>query len=729
MLKGVLSIVAVLTIVSALLSSCSPSVTTGMGNTLYTLENDQLEVRLRSDKPLVERYVLKENGGVLLGDVRQSGPGVSFWEGPNHVPSNWTNVVYRSERNGNTVTYHGLVTHAGREAVAFDLMYTLAGNELRIELKNVTERDGFYLTNILLPGLVTVDAEDGAARLAIAADAGRLIDVASTSPRDFEYEIDWLNPILGQFAYNSSALGIADTESIENHSIASVFEQGGKKFGALSIRLMYRLTKYDLEEFGTVVSVHDPKNLLKVQDSTSVTITITGDYDRDGEVSWVDGTKVVRERVDAVPNPYYRDKVFVRTFVDRPPTKRDPTGRLEEIPFDEVLQRIKEFAAQTDSAACVMYLLGWQYEGHDSGYPSVDKVNENLGGMEALVNLINEAKKYNVNVTFYDNYDDSYPDHPGWDPDVICRDPQGGLIKGGVWEGQQSYLISSYKYAIKSGLDRVKFTLDRYPVEKAYFIDVLSGGFNGGRKYDFNPESPAGAIKNFEGKLMIVEAFNKRGIDIATEDFTGYFVGHVGTFGNIIAFNNTYFENEKAIPLIPFIYHGKTSYGMKVSGRSDNLRRFLYGQRAEKFTNRRTVFTPEDYILDALPKQKLFGKEMKSYFSEGDTERVVYEDGSVVEVNVKADTYSVALGDGRVIARNYTSFVPMDDGTFFACTRDGGAFRYPVPDDWKDPARVRVVLMKKDGTRQPIPCSLKEGTLEFQAEAGAPYKISYLYQE
>jgi len=40
---------------------------------------------------------------------------------------------------------------------------------------------------------------------------------------------------------------------------------------------------------------------------------------------------------------------------------------------------------------------------------------------------------------------------------------------------------------------------------------VLAGGFKGGRKYDFNPESPAAAKKNLEGKFMIIEEFNKHG--------------------------------------------------------------------------------------------------------------------------------------------------------------------------------------------------------------------------
>src|SRR5690606_40413086 len=72
----------------------------------------------------------------------------------------------------------------------------------------------------------------------------------------------------------------------------------------------------------------------------------------------------------------------------------------------------------------------------------------------------------------------------------------------------------------------------------------------------------------------------------------------------------------------PFPY--TTLFRSKISDNSQNLKRFLYGQRGESFTNRRSVFDPHEYILDALPKIKLYGKEMKSYEKEGDLERVVY---------------------------------------------------------------------------------------------------------
>jgi len=224
---------------------------------------------------------------------------------------------------------------------------------------------------------------------------------------------------------------------------------------------------------------------------------------------------------------------------------------------------------------------------------------------------------------------------------------------------------------------------------------------------------------------MLINEFNKNGIDVATEDFTGFFVGHVGSFGDIIAFDNIYFKGEEQIPMIPFIYHGKTSFGMKTSSSSFYVRTFLYGQRAQEFTNKRSVFTPSDYILDALPKQKLYGKSMKSYERYVDFERVVYEDGCVVETNVKANTYNVAMGDGLVIARDYTSFAPIKNNVYLACSRDGGLISYRIPNEWKNREKIKVFSINKDGSLGSIEFSINDRWLEFDAEPNAPYKVIY----
>ncbi len=686
---------------------------------IITLENKFIKVVLSKERPVILEYQIKALSDVLLDNTDESEPDISFYQGALPVMESRTRISYDVQLSDNQASYHAKIDYNNARAIEFTLVYSLLENGIEINFKDVIERPDFYLLNVQLPGLLSIKSDENHAKLAIPADAGRLIDIESASIKSYEYGIDWLNPILTGFACNSRVVGIIDSKSVENHTIVSISEKQGVRYGSFSVKLMRRLNEYNLQEFGTIIPVTDPKYLLKVQDSCTVTVTFTGDYDNDGEVSWVDGTKLFRGKIEAVPNPYYQNKSFIRVFLSR----RGTTD--ENITFDEVLGMIKAFALQTDSAAAIIYLLGWQYKGHDTGYPSVDKVNEALGGYDKLINLIKEAKKYNVNVTFYDNYDDSYPINPGWDPDVICRDPNGKLMRGGAWDGEQSYLISSYKYAVKSGLKRVRFTLDRYPVSEAYFIDVLAGGYKGGRKYDFNPDSPAGAIKNLEGKLMIINEFNKRGIDVATEDFTGFFVGHVGTFGDIIAFDNIYFKGEEQIPLIPFIYHGKTSFGMKTSSRSFYLKTFLYGQRAQKIIFKNSAFTPGNYILDALPKQILYGKSMKSYEKYDDFERVTYEDGTVVEVNARTDKYSVALDDGLVIAKDYTSFAPINKNVFLACSRDGGIISYRIPNEWVNVERIKVFGINEDGSLKKIGCNMNGRYLEFDTESSKPYKVVY----
>jgi hypothetical protein len=687
----------------------------------YILENDQVKLTVGRNTPVIREYVLKENGAVLQGNTRGLSPEILVYRDVSAVNSGSTEISYRSRMTGNNydISYHATVTVEGQPAVEFDLVYSLRGPSVVIEFGNVTEHENFYLIHVILPDLVTVGGNDNGPKLAIPAEAGRLVDVNRASNRRYEYEIDWLNGMLAAFAYHSGAIGIMDTESIENHSIATVYDAGGRKYGTLGMKVMHRLKEYDLQEFGPIIPAADPKYLLKVQSSCTVTLSLAGDYDKDGAVSWVDGTKVVRDKIYAVPNPFYADKYTAKIFIDRPTDE-------EYLTFEEILDRIKTFANQTDSAGRVIYLAGWQYQGHDTGYPSVDRVNERLGGFDGLVHLITEARKYNAIVSFHDNYDDAYKEHPGWDSDIIARDPRGNLMKGGQWAGgKQSYLISNYKYAMKSGLDRARSTLKKYPVRDTYHIDVLAGGYNAGRKYDFNPESPAGAVKNFEGKLKIIHEFNDHGIDVTTEDFSSFFVGHVGAFLAMIAFDSTYFQNEERIPLLPFVYHGKISYGMKVSNRSDRLLMLLYGQTFGPSGSVRRVFGAEDYILDALPKLKLYGKPMKSYSRNGDTERVVYEDGSVVEVNIKANTYSVALPGGKVIARNFTSFIPVKENVYFACSKDGGLLSYPVPTGWEDKKDIEVLRMNANGSRKKVRFNLRNGNLEFQTEPGAPYKVVY----
>ena len=116
---------------------------------------------------------------------------------------------------------------------------------------------------------------------------------------------------------------------------------------------------------------------------------------------------------------------------------------------------------------------------------------------------------------------------------------------------------------------------------------------------------------------------------------------------------------------------------------------------------------------------------MKAYHENGDNEQVTYDDGTVVNINVKADTYSVTMPNGEVIARNYTSFVPVSSTVRFACNKDPGEWKYKLPTKWSDHKEISVYRLKSDGSRESISFSVRNGELKFNADANVPYKVIY----
>ncbi len=100
----------------------------------------------------------------------------------------------------------------------------------------------------------------------------------------------------------------------------------------------------------------------------------------------------------------------------------------------------------------VVILGGFQQGGHDHTYPWWMPVDSTLyapGGLkgrDALLWLMNEAKKYNTNCTFHVNPFDAYEDSPMWnmyvEKDLLCRNADGSLLKGDVWWNRQSYFVN-----------------------------------------------------------------------------------------------------------------------------------------------------------------------------------------------------------------------------------------------------------------------------------------------
>jgi Endo-alpha-N-acetylgalactosaminidase len=142
---------------------------------------------------------------------------------------------------------------------------------------------------------------------------------------------------------------------------------------------------------------------------------------------------------------------------------RDSAGNVDKVylTFGQALRVIKRLDNLTLGIPKIIYIVGWQYTGHDSGYPSWSVVNEHLKrpqdktALDSLKWLIVQARQYHTTVSLHINMHDAYENSPLWktylEHDVILKDKSGRPIKGDIFDGMQSYQIS-YAQEWKVGL-------------------------------------------------------------------------------------------------------------------------------------------------------------------------------------------------------------------------------------------------------------------------------------
>jgi hypothetical protein len=88
--------------------------------------------------------------------------------------------------------------------------------------------------------------------------------------------------------------------------------------------------------------------------------------------------------------------------------------------FEQTLDIIRRTHHLTRGVKQIVYLTGWQYDGHDSKYPAWFEVNPRLARpgeapLDSLLWLVREAReKYNTVVSVHINMCDAYDNSPLW---------------------------------------------------------------------------------------------------------------------------------------------------------------------------------------------------------------------------------------------------------------------------------------------------------------------------
>lgn len=189
---------------------------------------------------------------------------------------------------------------------------------------------------------------------------------------------------------------------------------------------------------------------------------------------------------------------------------------------EKALEIIKQTDSLTLGIKKIVYLVGWQYNGHDDKYPAFFKVNEGIKrkcdetAHQSLLWLIEEAKKYNTIVSVHINFADAYEDSPLFNDFVkagaLIRNAIGKPAKIEKYNGKPCYKVS-YKEEWESGLfkARVDEILKLLPIEKAGTVHVDNFQCYVNRK----PFVSAAEMQAYREKMINYLA--EKGIDITSE--------------------------------------------------------------------------------------------------------------------------------------------------------------------------------------------------------------------
>ena len=126
---------------------------------------------------------------------------------------------------------------------------------------------------------------------------------------------------------------------------------------------------------------------------------------------------------------------------DSPDLDKPGQATAVSMTFEETLEVIEKIDNLTRGIPKIIYLVGWQFNGHDTGYPDWSVVNPALARegedpVDSLKWLMDEAVKYNTKVSLHINMTDARQESsPLWDEyiekDVIARMQDGSLVEYG----------------------------------------------------------------------------------------------------------------------------------------------------------------------------------------------------------------------------------------------------------------------------------------------------------
>jgi hypothetical protein len=604
---------------------------------------------------------------------------------------------------------------------SFTLHYALAGATLKITLDDIAEQNGYELLEVAMPRLVTVREEDGAAWLLHGDSGGHLVMLADAvagalPPNRFWGHINGSLPV--NMVGNGQLMCLQETTAFMDTTAVEVTGLAGSRRASIGSGRVHRVNGHDCYDLnlGTGAPLNcgvtaTPNLLVEGTPSCRLDfLPVTGD----AKSAWIKAGKMVRDRMPAIPNGFYHDKYMYGIRCDEP---RFPQPMST---FAQCEQLVAEVADLLDNSPQIAHLWGWQFKGKDTGYPAVNVVNERIGGYDAMMQLMESGRSHNATVTLSDNYDDAYKSSPAWNPDYIARRPDTQLWQSREWTGEVSFIQGLAKYMEGPGVERVRYTCERYKLPQTTHIDVLSYY---AIRNDWDPKRPASGIRNLrEGRYRVLEEFARHGVDVTSEALRYPMIGKISCVWYAQIAETSPFGGE-AVPLLPLVYGKSAIWGLNGNAGNDLITtrsRFLFWGAVMHdilgaATDRHRI--TDTFYLSLVPWMHLHQREIESFERDGGKVTIGLEGNCRIEIDESAKTYRVNL-DGADVASEDAVFCPMggDRICFYALT--ARELTAAWPEGWNaDEAGAAALSI---GKRDPVAFKVHDGRVTVNVAAQQP---------
>lgn len=374
----------------------------------------------------------------------------------------------------------------------------------------------------------------------------------------------------------------------------------------------------------------------------------------------------------------------------------------------------------------IVYLVGWQYNGHDSKYPAWFEGNEKLkrpednNTLESLKWLMHEATKHNTTVSLHINMFDAYEDSPLWETylenDIIGRNEDGSL-RACEW----GYPISfAREWETGFAQKRIDSLCNILPIQRAgtihidafhtwppvpvfsddgsFRIDLAKGVVSPNLNFTIEDET--------EAQRQIFRYWAAKGVDVTSE--------------SVDFLRETAFEGYQAMS---WWFNGLNNYlrwpAAYYTGGRDNS---VWGRLFGTSMHGEDIIRKDPVILAGFSRQ--FAEQTAVWYFLNRLERlylinspeyksVQFSDN--VRTTLDRDHFTVMMGDALLVD-NHDVFIPalwMDNPSILVYSRNGYQEKlWKLPEGWKKERKVKLSVVSDAGISETVFVKVRSGTIK-----------------